>query len=233
MGNLQNFQDWALTEASSDPLKAKINITASQDATATKFTAPGAPKMALDFSSVEKLHSNFKNKDYWTLITVMACENYVDNTQGMADTAQSIYNRLNTPGQPYGKTIRDVIISKNQYEPVTIGKKKGAKWDTINSRAQAEEVYRITKGFTADQAKKAIELAVQAQMGKTLGASASKWVGSRTEFLASKPTSANAVGAKERSTKDNAFFWNYAGKSKLYDKGVTAATPKPDTVQRG
>lgn len=229
MRNLSSFSEWSLNEG--DPLK-KVNLTAAQDATATKYTNQGAPKMALEFSGGDKLHPNFKNKDYWTLITVMACENFMDNSQGMADTAQSIYNRVNTPGQPYGKTVRDVVLSKNQYEPVTIGKKKGAKWDTINSRAQAEEVYRITKGFTADQAKKAIETAVQAQMNTTLGDAAGKWVGSRTEFLASKPTSTKAVGAKERSTKDNAFFWNYAGKSEYYDKGKKTATSKPDTVQR-
>ena len=229
MRNLSSFSEWSLNEG--DPLK-KVNLTAAQDATVTKYTNPGAPKIALDLSDEDKLHPNFKNKDYWTLITVMACENFMDNSQGMADTAQSIYNRVNTPGQPYGKTVRDVVLSKNQYEPVTIGKKKGAKWDTINSRAQAEEVYRITKGFTADQAKKAIETAVQAQMNTTLGDAAGKWVGSRTEFLASKPTSAKAVGAKERSTKDNAFFWNYAGKSEYYDKGKKTATSKPDTVQR-
>ncbi len=229
MRNLSSFSEWSLNEG--DPLK-KVNLTAAQDATATKYTNPGAPKIALDLSDEDKLHPNFKNKDYWTLITVMACENFMDNSQGMADTAQSIYNRVNTPGQPYGKTVRDVVLSKNQYEPVTIGKKKGAKWDTINSRAQAEEVYRITKGFTADQAKKAIETAVQAQMNTTLGDAAGKWVGSRTEFLASKPTSTKAVGAKERSTKDNAFFWNYAGKSEYYDKGKKTATSKPDTVQR-
>lgn len=229
MRNLSSFSEWSLNEG--DPLK-KVNLTAAQDATATKYTNPGAPKIALDLSDEDKLHPNFKNKDYWTLITVMACENFMDNSQGMADTAQSIYNRVNTPGQPYGKTVRDVVLSKNQYEPVTIGKKKGAKWDTINSRAQAEEVYRITKGFTVDQAKKAIETAVQAQMNTTLGDSAGKWVGSRTEFLASKPTSTKAVGAKERSTKDNAFFWNYAGKSEYYDKGKKTATSKPDTVRR-
>jgi hypothetical protein len=233
MKNLQNFKSWALMEANGDPTKTKIDIKAGQDATATKYTDPGAPQRALNIPDEDKLHPNFKNKDYWTLIAVMAAENFPENSQGMADTAQSIYNRLNTPGQPYGKTIKDVIISKNQYEPVTIGKSKGAKWGEINSRAQAEEVYRITKGFTADQAKAAIETAVQAQKGKTFGTEASKWVGSRTEFLASKPKSGSAVGAKERSTKDNAFFWNYAGKSELYSKGVTAATPKPDTVQRG
>ena len=233
MKNIQNFQDWALTETNGDPTKTKIDITAKQDVTATKYTDPGAPQRAVNLPDPDKLHPNFKNNDYWTLITVMACENYTDNSQGMADTAQSIYNRLNTPGQPYGKSIRDVIIAKNQYEPVTIGNKKGAKWDAITTRAQAEEAYRITKGVTADQAKQAIELAVQAQMAKTLGDAAGKWVGSRTEFLAYKPKSAAAVGAKERSEKDNAFFWNYAGKSELYNKGVTAATPKPDTVQRG
>jgi hypothetical protein len=232
MRNLQNFKDWALIETNGDPTKTKIDITAKQDVTATKYTDPGAPQRALNLDNEDKLHPNFKNKDYWTLITVMACENFTENSQGMADTAQSIYNRVNTPGQPYGKTVRDVILSKNQYEPVTIGKKKGAKWDTINSRAQAEEVYKITKGFTADQAKKAIETAVQAQMNTTLGDAAGKWVGSRTEFLASKPTSTKAVGAKERSTKDNAFFWNYAGKSEYYDKGKKTATAKPDTVQR-
>lgn len=177
------------------------------------------------------------NSDYWTLITILACENYSvedypEAKQAMADTAQSIYNRYNTPGQPYEKTIKDIILSPNQYDPVTKGKKKGANWDNIKSKEDAIEVFKKTKGRTSEQSKTQIEDAISAQKDDVLINKAKEHVGSRTEFLSGKPKSSSAVGARERSPSEfnNTFFWNYAGKRAYHDTKKTAATSTPDSV---
>ena len=169
---------------------------------------------------------------YWTLITIIACENYSDNKQGMADTAQSIYNRYNVKGQAYGKTITDVILAKNQYQPVTIGKSKGAAWDSIKSKNEAISVYAKTKGVDTEKATVAITNAISAQKDKTLAANAKTHVGSRTEFLATRPSSKSAASPIERtpSEKNNSFFWSYAGKTQYYDEKILSATKKPNTV---
>ena len=50
-------------------------------------------------------------KDYWTLISIMACENFPDNVQGMSDVAQSIYNRyLNA----WSYTLKNLVYA---YDP--------------------------------------------------------------------------------------------------------------------
>lgn len=176
-------------------------------------------------------NADFNKSDYWTLITIIACENYPKEKQGMSDTAQSIYNRYNVPGQPYGKTIKDIILSSGQYSPVSKGKSKGAKWGNIQSIENAIEVYRITKGVTKEEAKKAIDNAVLAQKDVTFGLNAGKHVQSRTEFLANPP-SGGAAKPVERvdKSKNNSFFWKYSGKKNFYDKKDFSAKSKPKSV---
>jgi len=175
---------------------------------------------------------NFSNSDYWTLITIIACENYATEKQGMSDTAQSIYNRFNVPGKPYGKTIKEIILSKNQYEPVTKGKAKGAKWDTIQSMKDAINVYAKTKGVDIKKATEAIVTATQAQKDLTLSSNAGRHVQSRTEFLANSPSGGGAAKPVERPAKEkhNSFFWNYAGKKNFYAKNDLAPKAKPQSV---
>jgi hypothetical protein len=175
---------------------------------------------------------NFSNSDYWTLITIIACENYATEKQGMSDTAQSIYNRFNVPGKPYGKTIKEIILSKNQYEPVTKGKSKGAKWDTIQSMKDAINVYAKTKGVDIKKATEAIVTATQAQKDLTLSSNAGRHVQSRTEFLANSPSGGGAAKPVERPAKEkhNSFFWNYAGKKNFYAKNDLAPKAKPQSV---
>ena len=175
---------------------------------------------------------NFSNSDYWTLITIIACENYATEKQGMSDTAQSIYNRFNVPGKPYGKTIKEIILSKNQYEPVTKGKAKGAKWDTIQSMKDAINVYAKTKGVDIKKATEAIVTATQAQKDLTLSSNAGRHVQSRTEFLANPPSGGGAAKPVERPAKEkhNSFFWNYAGKKNFYAKNDLAPKAKPQSV---
>lgn len=172
-------------------------------------------------------------KDYWTLIAIMACENYPDQPQGMADVAQSIYNRYYVNGKPYGKTISQIILAKGQYEPVTKGLKKGADWKNVNSKSKAISVYMKTKGSTSDVANKAINNAIAAQSGKSYVSQAKSHVKTRTEFLASSPKSSSAVSPVERSDpkKHNSFFWNYAGKNQYYAKKDFSAKPIPSEVK--
>ena len=189
----------------------------------TKSTKDIIEKYFLGSSSVKSdtSHQNKINrKDYWTLITIMACENFSDQPQGMADVAQSIYNRYHVSGKPYGKTITDIILAKGQYEPVSRGTKKGADWKNITDKSKAISVYLKTKGVDIKNATKAIEAAVSAQSGKSYIDKAKAHVKTRTEFLASPPTASSAASPVERPSKDrnNSFFWNYAGKTTYYAK---------------
>lgn len=196
--------------------------------------------------SIKKLNLQYQENqaggspDYWTLITIMACENFETQNhsnakQAMADVAQAIYNRYNTPGQPYGKTIKQIILAAGQYQPVKDGLAAGAQWRTIDSKAAAIAAYQKTRGRNLKAATQQIEAAVQAQSGAELRSKAEQHVGSRTEFLAATPTSKSAVGITERKPAglNNCFYWRYAGKKQLYDKGLTAATAMPDSVKQG
>jgi len=177
--------------------------------------------------------------DYWTLITIMACETFETQDhsnakQAMADVAQSIYNRYNTPGQPYGKTIQDIILAVGQYQPVKDGLAAGAKWNSISNREQAIKVYQLTKGRSLTAAQTQIDAAIAAQKNSTFQQQAMKWVGSRTEFLAGAPASKSAVGIAERKPKglNNCFYWRYAGKTLLYNKAIVKATAMPSEVRQ-
>jgi hypothetical protein len=202
-------------------------------------------------SSIQNLNAQYKknlskaktdklqgNTDYWTLIVIMACENYTTKNysgskQAMADVAQAIYNRYNTPGKPYGKTLQKVILSPGQYQPVKDGKAKGAKWNSINNKDEAIEVYRKSKGRSLEESTVQINDAISAQKSSSLRSAASKHVGSRTEFLAATPSSKGAAGIAERKPKgfNNCFYWRYAGKTEFYNKKNTAATSIPNSVK--
>jgi len=158
---------------------------------------------------------------------------YEKNKQSMADVAQAIYNRYNTPDQPYGKTIKEIILAAGQFQPVTDGIAKGADWKNIKNREDAIKVYMTTKGRERDIAEKQIDDAIEAQASSLLRSEASKHVGSRTEFLATSPTSKYAVGKVEREPKNrnNCFYWRYAGKTHFYNKDITTATAVPDSVE--
>jgi hypothetical protein len=194
----------------------------------------GGVKSAADFLKKPKVakKTSIDNSEYWTLITIMACENFSDQKQGMSDTAQSIYNRLAVPNKPYGKTIKEIILAKGQYEPVSVGKKRGADWNNINSKDKAITVYMKTKKLDRNKATAAINNAILAQKDPKLAKEAGKHVQSRTEFLADKPKSGGAAKPVERQSPktNNAFFWNYAGKTRFYAKNDLAPKPKPGNV---
>jgi hypothetical protein len=153
--------------------------------------------------------------DYWALIAIIAAENYVDNIQGMADVAQSIYNRFNIVTKSYGRTIKGIILREAQYEPTFKNRKD---WLNINSKETAIIAYQNSKNVSIQQAEQAINNAIIAQRAPNLREEAKRFVGSRTEFLAAQPKSSAAVGMVERSPSNinNVFYWRYDGKTYYY-----------------
>ena len=148
--------------------------------------------------------------DYWSLVAICAAENFEQNPQGMADVAQSIYNRLNTPNKPYGKSIKEIIIEPNQYEPTF---KNVSDWKRINDKATAILALKNSKKISSRQAEKMINISSNAITNKEYRKNSLLFIGTRTEFLADNPKSSEARGVVQRTptNRNNAFFWRYAG----------------------
>jgi hypothetical protein len=165
--------------------------------------------------------------DLWTLIAISAAENFVNNPQGMADVAQSIYNRLNAGG--YGRSIKDIIIAAGQYEPTF---KNPGDWRAIKDKDTAIRAYQNAKRVSLAAATAAIETSEKALKDPIYTNSAKLFIGSRTEFLAARPNSPDAVGIVERNpaAQNNAFFWNYNGKTQFYSKRKLSAFPPPSNL---
>lgn len=170
---------------------------------------------------------NTTNPDLWTLVAICAAENFRDNPQGMADVAQSIYNRLAAGG--YGSSLKSIITSPNQYEPTF---KNPGDWNAIVDAKTAIVAYKNSRGVKLNAATQVIESAYNAITNEGLRAKAKSHVGSRTEFLAANPTSSEAIGVVVRTPdrKNNNFYWRYRGKDVFYNKGIVDARPTPPGI---
>ena len=204
-----------------DPL-SKEEIKKREDAKKATPNIPSSPGGA-DFSPIPT--GNLA--DFWSLVAISAAENYTGNPQGVADVAQSIYNRLGA--QDYGNSVKKIVVASGQYEPTF---KNRAQWLAIKDKSTAVKAYQTSKGVTESKALEAINNSYNAIQNVSLMESAKNFVGSRTEFLAEPPSSKGAIGVVQRnpSRNNNAFYWQYAGKTKFYNpKNKTAkpALPKP------
>lgn len=152
--------------------------------------------------------------DYWSLMAICSLEAGV--SQARADVAQSIYNRLATPGQSYGKTIKEIVVANKQYQPTFANR---ADWVAINDSSTAIKAVMYAKNWTMDKAKAELKNTIDALNNTDNQELARSFIQTRTEFLASDPTSIDAVGIVQREplAQNNSFFWRYAGK-KLIDK---------------
>jgi hypothetical protein len=174
--------------------------------------------------------------DFWSLVAICAAESFILlDPQGAADVAQSIYNRLNVG--TYGKSIKEIIVSPGQYEPVFKNKND---WAKIKDRNTAIVAYQNSRKVSLANATLAIDTSYKAITNPILKNNAKQFVGSRTEFLANRPKSKEAVGPVERPKilnskgkpvdTSNVFFWNYSGKDKLYNENRLAALPPPSNL---
>ena len=193
------------------------------------------------------------SQEWWTLVAICFAENYPEKYQGYADVAQSIYNRANAEGKYSNGSVVKNILAPGQYEPTFVGRETNPDASQANTRAwanisdintaadaitsyyRAKQIdYRPSYGWTFKRLKKCSEVL----QNETYKQAAANFVGSRTEFLADKPTSNNAVGMIERkpANEHNTFFWSYDGKTVYYDKGNFLATdfnivkPPPEAV---
>ena len=167
------------------------------------------------------------NSDFWTLVAVASRED--GDAQGQADVAQSIYNRLKS-GAYSGKTIRELIIAKGQYQPT---------WDRPNGPKNGEgkpnaEWFQITDAKSAAKATGFKESAIL-QVAKnitnpTLQKEAAKFVAGRTDF---KSAETGKFPSIQRKGGDNWFGWEYGYKgttvAPVPNLGVTQ-TPTPTPV---
>jgi hypothetical protein len=148
--------------------------------------------------------------DYWSLVSICCLESGFD--QGRADVAQSIYNRLSTPKQPYGKSLKEIIIDGKQYEPTFRNK---GQWRGIKDEKSALVAIMGSKNWNSVIAKRELDKTVAAIKNVGLQDNAISFVNTRTEFLANHPKSSKAISVVQRSpdSANNAFYWEYAGKS--------------------
>lgn len=174
-----------------------------------------------DGAEVETILSS--KADYWSLVAICAAENFKDNPQGMADVAQSIYNRLNTPNKPYGKSIKEIIVSPKQYEPTF---KNVGDWKQINSKETAIMAFMNSKKFNKKTAEEFINISINAIKNETLRQNSLNFVGTRTEFLAKQPSNSEAKNPVVRApeNKNNVFFWRYAGIALINSQPITGPT---------
>jgi hypothetical protein len=115
--------------------------------------------------------------DFWSLVAISAAENFINNPQGMADVAQSIYNRL--AAKTYGKSIKSIIVSRGQYEPTF---KNLNDWRAIKDEQTAIKAYQNSKRVSLLTATQAINTSKDALKSSKLQQEAKIFVGSRTEF---------------------------------------------------
>lgn len=167
------------------------------------------------------------NEDLWSLVAICAAENFRDNPQGMADVAQSIYNRLAAGG--YGKTIKEIVTAPNQYEPTF---KNIGDWKAIKDSKTAAIAYKNSRNVSLATATQVIVIAYNAIQNQSLRAEAGRHIGSRTEFLAYNPKSSQAVAVTVRKPdrKNNNFYWRYRGKDVFYKKNILQAQPTPPGI---
>lgn len=114
------------------------------------------------------------SKDFWLLAVAATFEN--SDPQGAADVAQAIYNRLAFPGWP--KTIRDIILAPNQFEPV---RRYGGveEWSKIQDESSAKEF--VKKHGISEQTLLKVAESLQDPSKQS---SALQFVGARDNFRA-------------------------------------------------
>lgn len=167
------------------------------------------------------------NADFWALAAICSLEN--GTSQGRVDVAQSILNRQIAPNTLYkGDTVKELIVSKNQYEPV--GRAIG-KFKAIQDKGTAiDAVYysNLNTGnkLTREQASKFINDTVVALKDVNLQTKSASGVGNRTDFRSKSITI--PTPNYNLFTRDNQVFGFMSPNAIDYGKKNPAVAGFPD-----
>lgn len=162
--------------------------------------------------------------DFWSLAAVASLEGA--SPQGEADVAQVIYNRV-ASGVYGGKTIKDIILSPGQFQPVTYDGADLNKWKAITDRESAIAAVATHKGKGIETATKYVDEGAANIINPALQKSAAEFVGGRTDFAV--PSAANkypgGFGYVERH--GHLFGWYVGPGSIAYGKTNPGPAPVP------
>jgi len=172
------------------------------------------------------------SQDLYTLAAIAALES--GSSQGQADVAQSVYNRLQDG--LYGSSITDVLTRKSQYQPAFInpnassgsGTNVAPAFKSItdeNSAVAAMSYYYQQRNIPKSESaiRQQFRGSFSAIQNPTLQQNAKDFVGNATEFLSS---GSNVSGAKWRgSGSDNKFFIEYGTAKNKAGGNPTAEIP--------
>jgi hypothetical protein len=143
--------------------------------------------------------------DFWKLSAVSAKED-LQNPQGQADVAQSIYNRSLTGAYPGGKSIGNIIMGKDatgawQYQPVR---------DNYGAFAAIKD----RKSAASAVGESRLNMAIKSITNPTLQKNAKSFVGGRTDFMgeSQKPNMKPKEGDITRGKNYNFHGWFYNAK---------------------
>jgi murein DD-endopeptidase MepM/ murein hydrolase activator NlpD len=168
--------------------------------------------------------------DFWILSLISHYESL--NPQGAADVAQSIYNRMGYSG----RTARQEILAKGQYEPVT---KFGgySAWNKVVDRETA--IAHIKKYPGNGTSVSGLDKVTSALTNKSIQQSASKFIGNRPDFRSQGHERKYNDMTNDITRNGQTFGFNrgssYVGKStsaaNVPDFGLNppVAKPKPTT----
>lgn len=127
------------------------------------------------------------NQEFWTLLAICWAESGGDN-QGMADVAQSIYNRYYLANKygGYRKSIAANVSTGRAYEPTF---KNQADWQRITNEATAVAALQVAKPTYSQQTlQQGLQKALTSVRNAEFRAAAALHVGGRPDFLAGAPS---------------------------------------------
>jgi hypothetical protein len=162
------------------------------------------------------------NADFWSLVAVASRED--GDSQGQADVAQSIYNRV-ASGIYGANTIKGIVTASGQYEPTF---QNTADWKNITDIKSAS----IAAGKSESELKKV----AAAITNKKYQDAAREFVGGRTDFMGGSNKPGPGDKRREENSPNNFFGWFVGPAAIAYGKknpGPARAPKLGDVVVMG
>lgn len=146
--------------------------------------------------------------EFWQMAAITSKEDTL-HSQGQADVAQSLYNRMSVGSYPGGRNLLKIITAPGQFEPTFSN--PGA-WSSIRDRQTA-----IAAAGSATK----VDMAARSIKNPTLQKEAARFVGGRTDFMGESQKPYMKPGDITRGKNHNFFGW-------FYD----ARLPKPAAIPK-